>query len=181
MPQLIALLGDAPSAECLDGEWRRKMSPRSRHARVQALLVMILERCGGTIGMAGTEWDFKLGLVDDSDTLLVPDVAFVSFERLAAVPAAEREELPIAPDVAIEVRSPGDGRAFREKKIRKFLACGTHLVLEVDPRKRTIAAHAPSGVRIYRVGERFEHQAAPWLAFAVTEAFIGLDLLEGNA
>jgi Uma2 family endonuclease len=177
MPRLIELIPDQPAIERLDGRRYRKVSPRTSHARVQGLLVAIVERCGHDHGMAGTEWDFRIGAVDGTDSLLVPDAAFVSFERLDAVAPAEREELPIAPDIAIEVRSPANDAKFRANKIARFLACGSLLVLDVDPKARCIVAHATSGVRSYAAVDRFEHPAVPWLVFDVAEAFRGLDRL----
>jgi Uma2 family endonuclease len=178
MAQLIELLSELPVMEYLDGEARRKVSPRSRHSRVQWLMGMLLERCGAEFGMAGTEWDFRIGLVDRSNSFLVPDVAFVSFDRLRAIDRKEREQPPIAPDIAVEVWSPKNDRAFLNRKIAKYLANGSSLVLDVDPRRRTIDAHAAGGATHFTEGERFEHPAAPWLVFDVAEAFKGLDLLD---
>jgi Uma2 family endonuclease len=163
MPQIAALLSEAPVAEYLDGERRRKVSPRSKHARVQALLVMLIECCGSEIGMAGTEWDFCIGAVDDSESFLVPDVAFLSFERLRGLERGERDRPPVAPDIAVEVWSPANDRPFLDRKIAKYLASGSSLVLDVDPRARTIVAHARGSRRRYADGERFEHAAVPWL------------------
>jgi Uma2 family endonuclease len=178
MPQRIALLSEAPVVEYLDGERRRKVSPRSKHARVQALIAMLLERCGGDIGMGGTEWDFRIGLVDDSDSFLVPDVAFITFERLAGIEKKERDQPPVAPDIAVEVWSPTNDRAFLDRKIAKYLANGSSLVLDVDPRLRTIVAHAVDGVRTFSEVDRFEHSAVPWLVFDVVEAFKDLEYLD---
>jgi Uma2 family endonuclease len=178
MPQRIAILNEAPVVEYLDGERRRKVSPRSKHARVQALLVMIFERCGAESGMAGMEWDFRIGLVDDSDSFLVPDVAFISFERLRAIERKERDQPPVAPNVAVEVWSPTNDRAFLERKIAKYLATGSSLVLDVDPRARTIVAHGASEVRTFGERDRFAHPAVSWLEFDVAEAFKGLEFLD---
>jgi Uma2 family endonuclease len=178
MPLQIELLSEVPVVEYLDGERRRKVSPRSKHSRVQGLVMMILERCGSEFGMGGTEWDFRIGLVDDSDSFLVPDVAFLSFERLQAIERKERDQPPVAPDIAVEVWSPRNDRAFLNRKIAKYLSTGASLVLDVDPKSRTIIAHAAGDVRRFAVGDRFVHPAVPWLVFDVAEAFKGLEYLE---
>lgn len=175
MPVIIDVLSEAPVNEILDGRVYRKMSPTSRHARVQALLVGILERCGRHIGMAGTEWDFRIGVIDASNSFVVPDVAFLRFDRLKAIAAKDREQPPIAPDVVVEVRSKGEKAAFRNHKIAKYLACGSTLVLDANPKTRRIEAHAKDGVRIYDIGGTFEHPAEPWLVFEVADAFAGLE------
>lgn len=175
MPVIIDVLSEAPVNEILDGRVYRKMSPTSRHARVQGLLMAILERCGREIGLAGTEWDFRVGVVDDSNTFVVPDVAFLRFDRLEAIAPEDREQPPVAPDVVVEVRSKGEKAGFRKRKIAKYLACGCALVLDVDPSTRRIEAYSKDATQVFVTGERFEHPAAPWLVFDVSDAFVGLE------
>lgn len=175
MPVIIDVLSQAPVNEILDGRVYRKMSPTSRHARVQGLLMAILERCGRGVGLAGTEWDFRIGIVDDSNSFVVPDVAFIRYERLKALAPEDRDQPPVAPDVVVEVRSKGEKDSVRKRKIAKYLACGSTLALDADPNALRIEAHAKDGVRVYVSGDRFEHPATPWLVFDVDEAFVGLE------
>jgi Uma2 family endonuclease len=178
MPQRIALLSEAPVVEYLDGQRRRKVSPRSKHARVQAQMSKIIDRCGSAFGLVGTEWDFRVGLVDDSESFLVPDVAFITFERVRALAREDRDQPPIAPDIAVEVWSPTNDRPFLDRKIAKYLKTGSLVVLDVDPRSRTIVVHSASDVRRFIDGERFTHPALPWLDFDVEEAFRGIELFD---
>jgi Uma2 family endonuclease len=168
------ILSDAPAIEILDGVRHRKVSPRSRHARVQGLMFSLLERCGGAHGLAGTEWDFRPGI----DSLLVPDVAFVSFERLAALPSAERDRPPFAPDIAVEVRSPSNDVAYRQRKIAKYFEHGCGLVLDVDPESRAITAIDESASVRISGDDIFSHPNAPWLRFVVSEAFLGIEYFD---
>lgn len=172
------LISDGTSIELLDGERRRKVSPRSSHSIVQFLIAGIVQRCAGGRGIVGTEWDFRLGHIDGSVTLLVPDVAFLRFDRLAALPREERERPTIAPDVVAEVWSPSNDRPYVESKIRKYLACGTALVLDVDPRTRTIVAVDRDGSRTFMQADHFERAAIPWLVFPAADAFIGVEYFE---
>ncbi len=174
----VELISDGTSLEILNGERRRKVSRRSSHSVVQSLLSALIQRCGSGIGIAGTEWDFRLGAVDGSVTLLVPDVAFLRFDRLATLPRGDRERPTIAPDIAAEVWSPSNDRAFVESKIRKYLACGTTLVLDVDPRTRTIVAIDADGTQRFARDEAFERAGVPWLRFPVADAFAGVEYFE---
>ena len=164
--------------EYLDGQAYPKVSPRLRHWLVQGAVYRILHRCGGNRGFAGTEVDLRIGAVDGTDTLFIPDIAFISAERLRALAHEDREEPPLAPDIAVEVRSPSNRERFIETKIARYLACGTLLVLDVDPATRTIVAHAAGGTQRYVTGDRFEHPAVPWLLFDVAESFADLDRLD---
>lgn len=163
--------------EYLDGRAYPKVSPRRRHALVQKAAVVILSRLTETRGFSGTEWKFRIGEIDASQTAFVPDVAYISRERLSALPLHDREEPPVAPDLAIEVRSPSGRAGYLAAKIARYLACGATLVLDVDPETRTVAAHAAGGTRRYADRERFEHPSMPWLIFDVYELFRDLDRL----
>ena len=172
-----AILRDRPEVEYLDGIRHPKVSPRSRHALVQAAMWQILSRCAGKRGFAGTEWRFVL-VRPPKRTLFVPDVAFVSAERLRALPPAEREEPTVSPDVAIEVRSPQDDVRYLRSKIRRYLECGALLVIDVDPRTRTLTAHTIGAERTLGDGDRFSIDVVPWLTFDVDEVFAEMDAFE---
>jgi Uma2 family endonuclease len=169
---------DKPEIELLDGRAYPKVSPKARHASVQGRLITIIEELASDRGFSGTEWRFKIGRADDTNTTFVPDVAYVSFERLRAIPEKQRDEPPFAPDIAVEVRSPSDNLAFLRRKIERYLQTGSVLVLVADPDTRTIVAHDAHGVRNYATGDTFEHSAVPWLAFDVAIIFAKLDLLK---
>lgn len=164
--------------EYLDGKVYPKVSPKLPHFVVQGALVAIVRRLGRERGMVGPECDYHLGAIDGTDTKFIPDIAFISDEKLFALPRKDREAPPVAPDLAIEVRSPSNRKRFIVAKIARYLTCGTLLVLDVDPAKRTITAHARDGVREYNAGDRFQNDAIPWLVFDVAEAFEDLDRYE---
>jgi Uma2 family endonuclease len=68
----------------------------------------------------------------------IPDVAFISWERLPhrRVPT---EPLPdLAPDLAVEVLSVGNTPAEMARKRQEYFGAGVHMVWQVDPRTRTV-------------------------------------------
>jgi len=172
------VLLEKPYIEYLDGKpYPKAMSPKARHSIVQSAAFTILRRCSAGIGLAGTEWDFRLGVADGTQTMFVPDAAVLMLDRLRALPEAEREQPPFAPDVAVEVRSPSYRPAFAAEKIKRYLGTGAVLVLDVDAVKRVAIAHSAGSVRTFHASDRFTHEAAPWLAFDVAELFSDIDLL----
>ena len=175
---MASMLSDKPEIELLDGRAYPKVSPKAKHAGVQGALWRVIEDSAGDSGFVGPEWRFKIGRADDTNTTFVPDIAYVSLERLRAIPERERDEPPFAPDIAVEVRSPSDNLAFLRRKIERYLKTGSVLVLVADPDKRTIVAHDSGGPRNYSAGDRFEHPAVPWLTFDVAAIFAKLDLLK---
>lgn len=76
------------------------------------------------------------------DTVRVPDVAFVSRERLERI-GIPSGYWPGAPDLAVEVVSPNDTYADVQDKVYDWLDAGTRLVLVVNPRKQTVAVYRP--------------------------------------
>jgi Uma2 family endonuclease len=167
------IVSEKPWIEYLDGERFPKVSPRLKHMVVQGNLTEIVRRCAGERGLSGPELHVYPGRTDGTETILVPDVSFVSWERLDAL-GDEREE-PHSPDIAIEVRSPSNDLRYLERKIARYLATGTLLVLDVDPKQRSIVAHDAEGTRCFSEGERFERSSVQWLSFDLADAFANVD------
>jgi Uma2 family endonuclease len=136
-----------PAIESIRGVWERKMSPQRRHALLQGRLWKLLDEALGGLGEVGSEWRFYLLPQSEKPSSLVPDVAFVSFERMPEDYGELREKPTIAPDIAVEILSPGDQRKTLDDKIGLYLANGTRLVILVDPKERTITFHESTGSR----------------------------------
>ena len=163
-----------PYTELLAGRAVRKVSPQRRHAILQPRLAMLVARLAGKRGDVGTEWRFYMNAPGDPRTSLVPDIAFVARERLDALAPAKREQPPLSPDVAIEIRSPDDRIANVEWKMRAYLEMGGTLALDVIPEAEEIRAFTRDGVKIFGHGDRFACEAVPWLEFDVAEIFADL-------
>jgi Uma2 family endonuclease len=92
----------------------------------------------------------------DPDSVLGPDVAFVSHERLAAVETFEKY-FPFAPDLAIEVLSPGNTVREINEKITMYFAAGSRAVWVFNPKKRTASVYtSPSDVHVLNENDALE-------------------------
>ena len=100
----------------------------------------VLERDLGRVFAAETGFLLRRG----PDTVRAPDVAFVAGERLGTeeTPAGFLE---LAPDLAVEVVSPGDSAGAVRDKIQDWLAAGTRLVWVVYPETRSVVVHRQGG------------------------------------
>lgn len=76
----------------------------------------------------------------DPDTVRAPDVAFIRRERVEEVGDAAGF-WPGAPDLAVEVVSPGDAYAEVEGKVAEWLRAGSLMVVVVDPSNQTVRVH----------------------------------------
>jgi Uma2 family endonuclease len=79
-------------------------------------------------------------LRSDPDTVRAPEVAFVRQERIDAI-GPIRSYFPGAPDLAVEVVSPGDTVGEVEGKVAEWLETGTRLVWVVSPKLRTVTSY----------------------------------------
>ena len=139
--ELFRMPDDGWRYELVKGELH-KMSPAgSEHGAV----VMNL---GAPLGMHvkannrgvvfGAETGFRLAT--DPDTVRAPDLAFVRRERIPAT-GIPKQFWPGAPDLAVEVLSPGDTVYEVEEKIAEWLAAGASAVWVLNPKRRTVTVH----------------------------------------
>lgn len=115
-----------------------------RHGAVSATLTKLLaqhvdaHRLGRVLA---AETGFKLAA--DPDTVRAPDVAFVSLSRL---PDPAHSGFPaMAPDLVIEVLSPGDRPGETLAKVGDWLNAGSRLVWVVDPGRREARVYRQDG------------------------------------
>ena len=130
-----------PAIESIRGRWYQKMSPRRRHGLLQGRLWKLLTEWAGDRGEVATEWRFYFLPAGEKPSSLVPDVAYVSFERKPLKFGEWRERPTVAPDIAVEVVSPDDRRDLLARKIAMYLSFGSLLVVLADPQTRTIEMH----------------------------------------
>jgi len=127
--------------ELVRGELK-KMSPSGyKHGRITTNLATPLDQHvrANNLGVVCAA-ETGLLLSSNPDTVLAPDVAFISRKRLEAIGDVEGY-WPGAPDMAVEVISPSDTYSEVEEKVVLWLSAGTRMVLVLDPRKRTVTVY----------------------------------------
>jgi Uma2 family endonuclease len=167
----IVLPETKPETEWVRGRAKQKVSPTYAHARVQSCFVAALNAYAGDRGRAGTEWRFRIAPLGEVRRPLVPDVAYVRMERLRSVPREEIEIPAFAPDVAIEVLSPGDDRRDVTDKIDVYLRAGVQLVIEIDPQNRRARLHDGTGLSELGAYDILRHAVLPGFELALGPFF----------
>jgi Uma2 family endonuclease len=113
---------------------------------------------------------FVLGPTEAAETVLSPDIAFISQERMRSLPSrgtpAGKKFLAVAPDLAVEVTSPDQYRPEMAAKARLYLASGVRLVW--------IAWPGTHEVDVWRAGA-----AEPPPTLEIGDALDGEDVLPG--
>jgi Uma2 family endonuclease len=90
----------------------------------------------------------------DPDSVRSPDIAFVAQSRIDQT-GIPKKFFPGAPDLAVEVLSPGDKVYEVDEKIADWLAAGTKLVWVIHPNRRTVSVHRPKReIEVLSAGHR---------------------------
>lgn len=141
------LLGISPpgrQVELIRGELVVREPPNAWHGaianRLAYLLASFVEEaaCGAVFGH-----DTGFQIASDPDTVRAPDVAFVRRERLSEIP---RRAYPrLAPDLAVEVISPGERPGELLAKVADWLEAGTSVAWVLDPESCRVRVHAADG------------------------------------
>jgi Uma2 family endonuclease len=98
-------------------------------------------------------WTFvkprRLGLVTGADGMMrlvpglvrIPDVAFISWQRLPGQRIPDEPIPDFAPDLAVEVLSPSNPNREMARKREEYFAAGVRLVWLVAPRARIVEVY----------------------------------------
>jgi Uma2 family endonuclease len=97
------------------------------------------------LGSVIVEMDFRLG----PNTVRNPDVAFVNNEHLTRIDL-DRTPVEGGPALAVEVISPSNLAQDMAKKVRQYLAAGSHVVWVVYPSLRLVEIHESGSLRQLR-------------------------------
>ncbi len=138
---LMRMPDDGLRYELVKGEIRRMAPAGAPHGHVAVRLTWRLAQYveANNLGAVfAAETGFKIA--QDPDTVRAPDVAFVARERIPSggMPSGY---WPGAPDLAVEVVSPGDSYVEVEDKVLDWLEAGTHMVIVVNPGKRVVSVY----------------------------------------
>jgi Uma2 family endonuclease len=152
---------------------------------------VLVEKCMGypesllamAIGSALRDWVVprKLGFVSGEAGMMkllfgqvrIPDVAFVSRERLPGGRVPKDPVPLLAPDLAVEVLSEGNTPREMTRKREEYFAAGTRLVWIVDLQSCTVTAYtAPDQFRTYTREQTLEGDPVlPGFSLSLTKLF----------
>jgi Uma2 family endonuclease len=167
--ELINLDDDSHRHELIKGELLTMPLPKFEHGRISANLMLILGLYvkANQLGEICSEVGYHLE--SDPDTVLGPDVSFVSLDRVARRPEGY---FLGPPDLAVEVLSPDDRRGKVEQKLSLWLGFGTRSVWLVNPRRRTVEVCRSTGERkLFHDTDELADDTVPGFRVAVSEIF----------
>jgi Uma2 family endonuclease len=170
---LFESVADGYRYELVKGQLTMMSPAGGRHGRIAMQVAYLLKDHlkGRSLGVVfAAETGFLIQT--DPDTVLAPDVAYVSSSRFEAV-ENENQYLPLAPELAAEVLSPSDRFSRVESKAFAWLDAGTQLVLLIDPENETIHAYrSRKQIEVFEQGESIDcTNAVPGWSLAVNDVF----------
>ena len=154
--ELLLMRDDGFRYELIRGELRKMAPTGGPHGQVagKAHWCLMNHVEANKLGVVfAAETGFRLA--SKPDTVRAPDVAFVSRERIDRFGIPEGY-WPGAPDLAIEVVSPGDVFSEVQEKVVEWLAAGCRMVIILDPRKRSAAVYRGFAARLLSVDDVLE-------------------------
>jgi Uma2 family endonuclease len=118
--------------------------PGYRHGEVVARLAQLLSDYADAHGLGRVlAGDSGFKLARNPDTVRGPDIAFIRRERVPTPSPLGYAEF--APDLVVEVLSPGDRPGEVLAKVADWLSAGTILVWVVDPERLQVRVYRRDG------------------------------------
>jgi Uma2 family endonuclease len=172
--ELFEMPDDGFRYELVKGELR-KMSPSgSEHGAIIINISVLLAQYvrSKKLGVCfGAETGFKIA--SDPDTVRAPDVAFIQRERIpeSGIP---KKFWPGAPDLAVEVLSPGDTRREVDEKVEDWLEAGARAVWVINPKRRSVTVYRSltDVTRLLEADELDGGEVVPGFRCKVSEIFV---------
>jgi Uma2 family endonuclease len=139
--ELLAMPDDGYRYELVKGELKRMSPAGDEHGRVGMELAIPLgahvkKNKLGKLYLAETGFLIRT----NPDTVRAPDVAFVRIERIKEDTGVKGYRIG-APDLAVEVVSPGDTVSEVEDKVAEWLEGGARMVWVVSPKLHTVTVY----------------------------------------
>ena len=158
------------SYEFVDGYAVPKVSPKYFHSTLQStLLLLIRSWCKGK-GRVVSEWAIILQRQGE-DWIPIPDLTYISYQRLPKN-WLRNEACPIAPELVIEIISPGQTSKQFAGKTTDYFKAGVSRVWVVDPEAVTIEVFSEdSSSRIYTDTMLIIDSLLPGLELTVKKVF----------
>ena len=163
-------IDDEPNRhELIKGELLTMTPPKPLHGRVVTNLTIFLGQHvkANRLGVVYTESGYHLET--EPDTVLGPDMSFVSAQR---VDQSDEHYYEGPPDLAIEVLSPGDRKGYVARKLALYLDTGTRSVWLVNPRRRTVeVVSSTNDRRTFHENDELVDDTVPGFRAKVSEIF----------
>ena len=162
--------------EFVDGQAVPKVSPKQFHSMLTFALTTLLSQWSKQRGRVRLEWAIILKRQGE-DWAPVPDVTYISYERLPASRMLN-EACPVPPELVIEILSPDQTLKEFEDKAKDYFDAGVLRVWVVDPEAINIRVFFPDGsIQLYTDTTPILNTLLPGLELTVRQIFEEAELI----
>jgi len=166
---------DTLRREIIAGELFVSRAPHPDHQRVLRNLATPLDLWNRRVGRGRLEWG--VGLVFSPTDAVIPDLVWASHERWARIVNAEGR-LVAAPELVVEVLSPGEENARRDRELKRklYAVYGVDEYWIVDPLQQAVEVYRRAAGQLeraatLRVGDTLGSPLLPDFALPVAAVF----------
>lgn len=159
--------------EFVDGEVIPKVSPKYKHSSLQLRLLLILNQWCESFGRGRVlpEWAVILQR-RGRDWVPVPDLTYVSYERLSA-DWDKDEPCPVIPELVIEIISPGQSFGEMTQKATDYLIAGVSRVWVADNQAQSIASFGANELpQTFWINDTISDELLPGLIIPIADLFV---------
>ncbi len=172
LSEFLEMPESSDRTELINGEIVPKVSPKYKHSTLQLRLLLGLNQwCeSNKAGRVRPEWAVVLQR-QEQDWVPVPDLTYVSYERL---PAEWEEDAPcpVLPELVIEIISPGQSFGEMTQKATDYLQAGVSRVWVVDNQAQSVTVFgADEFPQTFWIGDIISDALLPGLEIAVADLF----------
>ena len=177
LDEFLALPDDEPALELEpDGTVVQKVSPQGQHSSLQFALC---ERINGFARPRRLAVAFPELRTIFGGAAYVPDVTVFRWERIPRDQDGELlDDVFIPPDIAVEIRSPGQSLRGQVNRCRWYVEKGVEIALLVDPDDRSVRLfRADAEMRVLHGEDRIDLDSVlPGFELSVQQLFDALTL-----
>ena len=160
------------SSELVRGRMIVRDSPSGFHGKVAARLLYLIAHhvYANHLGVVFAQ-ETGFHIATNPDTVRAPDVAFLRADRADLIPPTGYGRT--APDLAVEILSPGDRRGEVLAKVEDWLTGGVSLLWVIDPKRVTAKVYRGDGSisLVSSTGELDGEDVVPGFRCALADVF----------
>ena len=170
LQEYLALPQDDNYCELVAGQAIPKMSPKRFHSRVTGAVYLLLNEWSEDRGEIGIEWAVILKR-KGQDWVPIPDLLYISYARLP-LERFEDEACPLAPELVIEIISPGQSFGDLSEKATDYLQAGVDRVWLLDSHSKSVTIFYPDAPpQTKREDDSLQDKLLPGLELTVQQIF----------
>jgi Uma2 family endonuclease len=167
---LQAFPNDGYNYELVNGDLVMSLKNNPEHGEISARLLL------GTYAREhrlGVVWNSSTGFWMSNRNCRLPDISFVSKERLKGFKRPMKKFFQGAPDLVIEVLAASNTKKELKGKLEDYFASGTQIGWVVDPDKKSVDVHhSPEDKKTLDAKQVLEgEQLLPGSRFSIAELF----------